>query len=95
MARSYAKRTDNNHAEIRNALRKLGYITKDTSAFGRGFPDLLVRGRSRAVMLEIKNGDEGLTAAEKDFFDLFHGIGLYIVRSIDEAIEIVRRECNF
>ena len=88
----YNKRTDTNHAEIRDGLRKAGYVVKDLSRCGEGVPDLLVAGSGRGVMFEIKYGNAKLTDAEKEFHDMFHGLGVYIVRTLEQALEIMRRE---
>jgi hypothetical protein len=37
----YAKRVDNNHAEIIQGLRDCGYEVKDTSKYGDGFVDCI------------------------------------------------------
>jgi len=88
----YAKRTDENHGEIRDGLRKAGYVVKDLSRCGEGVPDLLVAGSGRGVMFEIKYGNARLTDAEKEFHEMFHGLGVYIVRTLEQALEIMRRE---
>lgn len=54
-----ARRTDSNHAEVRDFLRKAGCVVEDTSDVGRGFPDLLVKTPKGAVLLvEIKDGSK-------------------------------------
>jgi hypothetical protein len=88
----YNKRTDLNHQEIRDGLRKAGYVVKDLSRCGEGIPDLLVRGDFRIVMLEIKNGSAKLTEAEKEFHDVFRGLGIYIVRTLEQALDVMRKE---
>ena len=88
----YAKRTDENHGEIRDGLRQAGYVVKDLSRCGEGVPDLLVAGSGRGVMFEIKYGNAKLTDAEKEFHEMFHGLGVYIVRTLEQALEIMRRE---
>ena len=86
------KRTDTNHAEIRDGLRKAGYFCFDSSRFGSGFPDLIVRGGGRVVMLEIKQGSAKLTDAEKDFHEAFYGLGLHVVRTLEQALDVMRKE---
>ena len=88
----HAKRTDTNQPEIVDALRKAGYEVKITSMYGLGFPDCIVAGGGRVVMFEIKYGDEKLTDAEKEFFYYFGGLGVFIVRSAEEALQIMQRE---
>ena len=89
---SYNKRVDANHAEIRDGLRDLGFYVFDSSMFGKGFPDLIVRGKGRVILLEIKDGDAKLTDAEIKFHEMFSGLGVYIVRTLYEAIEFMNRE---
>ena len=60
--------------------------------YGKGFPDCIVAGGGRVVMFEIKYGDEKLTDAEKEFFYYFGGLGVFIVRSAEEALQIMHRE---
>ena len=65
----YAARTDANHAEVREALRRAGFVVYDTYAAGRGFPDLTVSFTAHCptpasptaripytVLLEVKDG---------------------------------------
>ena len=53
-----AAKTDANQAEIVAALRKIGASVHDTSAVGRGFPDLVVGMRGRNWLIECKDGSK-------------------------------------
>jgi len=88
----YAKRVDGNHHEIIQGLRDCGYYVKDTSKYGDGFADCIVRGGGRVVMLEIKQGSAKLTDAEKEFHEAFYGLGLHVVRTLEQALDVMRRE---
>ena len=88
----YDKRTDSNHAEIRDGLRKAGYEVEDTSWIGRGHVDLMVRGDFRTVMLEVKSGDAKLTDAERELHTKFSGCGWHIVRTLEQALDVMRKE---
>ena len=88
----YDKRTDSNHAEIRDGLRKAGYEVEDTSWIGRGHVDLMVRGDFRTVMLEVKSGDAKLTDAEKELHTKFIGCGWHVVRTLKQALEVMEKE---
>ena len=88
----YAKRVDGNHHEIIQGLRDCGYTVKDTSKYGDGFPDCIVAGGGRVVMLEIKQGSAKLTDVEKEFHDTFHGLGVYVTRTLEDALKILERE---
>lgn len=50
------RRTDANHADIRDALRGVGAYVVDTSAVGDGYPDLTVGWRGRWLLVEVKDG---------------------------------------
>lgn len=87
-------RTDRNHAEVRDALRKVVHPVHDTSHIGGGFPDLMVRDRHGQVMfLEIKDGElppshRRLTPKELEFQVLW--LGSYrVVTSVEEAYRAV------
>ena len=90
MAR-YAKRTDANHAEIRDELRKAGYTVIDTSHIGNGYPDLtVIIGCKLPILLEVKDpskpkSSQSLTDKELEFFELFMPI-CYVVTSIETAL---------
>ncbi|KKQ10203.1 MAG: hypothetical protein US20_C0002G0004 [Candidatus Pacebacteria bacterium GW2011_GWF1_36_5] len=88
----YAKRVDGNHHEIIQGLRDCGYKVKDTSKYGDGFPDCIVAGGGRVVMLEIKQGSAKLTDAEKEFHEAFYGLGLHVVRTLEQALDVMRKE---
>lgn len=67
----YAKRVDENHAEIRDGLRNLGYVVADLSGIGHGIPDLRVMVSTspmRCLYLEVKVGNGKLTKDEQDWF---------------------------
>ncbi len=66
---TYAKRTDANQSAIVKALRKEGYKVYLTHRVGFGFPDLLCVSKSHiAVLLEVKDGNDGLNENEQIFF---------------------------
>lgn len=63
----WARRTDANHAAIRDGLRLQGYDVRDFSACGHGVPDLcVVGGRGRTYVLplwlEVKDGTQPASA---------------------------------
>ena len=90
-----AARTDANHAEIVQALRTIGASVADTSAVGKGFPDLVVGMRGRNWLLECKDGDKSpsrrkLTPDQVEFKAKWRGHWA-VVNSAAEAIEVVSR----
>jgi len=91
-----ANRTDENHADIRDALRAIGAYVVDCSHVGAGFPDLLVFWRGCCIPVEIKNpakpkADRQLTPDQI----IFHGeakargVMIPVVETIDEALAVL------
>lgn len=91
----YAAKRDDNHAEIRDALRDIpGVVVADTASLGDGFPDLVVGYRGVISLLEIKDGSkppskQKLTDDEQKFFDKWAGFPVYVAASFDEAWEAI------
>lgn len=84
-------RRDNYHDEIRDGLRKCGYVTFDTANLKHGFPDLLsVSKTGVVVLLEVKSENGKLTADEEHFFAVYNS-HCHIVHDLDEAL----REMQF
>lgn len=88
----YAKRTDENHAEIRDELRRQGYEVFDFSAVGGGVADLAVRvSVTMSAWLEVKKDrKEKLTDKEVIFkmlwFDCYR-----VVTTVDEAVTAIEQ----
>jgi hypothetical protein len=88
-----AKRTDGNHAMIRDALKRCGFTVFDTHELGGGFPDLAVYHAHRAVLLEVKDpaqppSKRRLTPAEKEFHARWNGVA-FVVETVAEAIAAI------
>ena len=81
-------RADNNQKEIVDALRGIGASVLVLSQVGGGCPDLLVGYRGKEYLLEIKAKNGDLSDSQKEFFDNWQGRP-YIVRSVDEALELL------
>ena len=89
-----AARTDHNHQEIINALKKVGCTVSDTSAVGGGFPDLVAGIKGINYMIEVKDGNKSpsrrtLTDAQVRFHILWRG-HISVVKNIEEAIAVVQ-----
>ena len=84
---TWARKTDNAHAVIRDGLRKAGYRVWDCSQYGNGFPDLLAQARGEFFLFEIKSKYGKLKPKEQDFYDLFGSGRVYIVRTLEDAIK--------
>jgi len=83
----FARRTDGNHAEIRDAMRQAGATVEDLSGSGKGMPDTLVfTADGRLLLVEIKMAKGTLTAAQVRFHARFP---VHIVRSAADAIALV------
>jgi hypothetical protein len=53
----YARRTDRNHAQLRDALRQMGYFVLDTSAIPN-FVDMIAAKHGRVYFIEAKDGEK-------------------------------------
>lgn len=88
------KRTDRNHAEIINALRKIPNISVfSTHEVGKGFPDIVIGYKGVNYLIEIKDGNKPpsarkLTDAELQFHSNWKG-QIKIVNNFDELLNIL------
>lgn len=86
----YAKRVDSNHAEIRDYFREFGAKVKDTSFFGHGFPDLLVRWAGKTYYVEIKQSNKSkLTKPEKEFREFLGGTNFHVVTNKNDVNKLL------
>jgi hypothetical protein len=88
-----ANRIDDNQNDIVTALRKAGATVRVISQ-GEGIPDLLVGFRGETILLEVKDGNKPpsartLTPAEKKFFDEWEGGLCMVVKSVEDALEML------
>lgn len=98
----HAARVDRNHGEVREALRKAGFVVVDTYNVGGGFPDLcvgIVREQDTVtVLLEVKDGQKPESARQlkpdqRKFFRTFPGPKA-IVYTPEEAVSLCGRIQN-
>jgi Holliday junction resolvase len=89
---TYAKRTDANHAAIRDVLRQLQWLVFDTSAIGRGWPDLVALRGGQVRFVEVKDGakvksQQKLKPAQVALHAAFKAAGcpVVVVTSVEEA----------
>lgn len=91
----YARRVDDNHAEIKSALIGIGCYVIDCSGVGSGFPDLIVGFRGHWTLIEIKDGRKPpsrrrLTGDQQ----VFHaeaqraGCRVWVVENVEQALAI-------
>lgn len=75
----FAHRKDENHNEVADHLRGLGFSVEDTHMIGDGFPDILVaRDEWFTALVEIKDGEkipskQKLTPDEVEFHRKWKG----------------------
>ena len=89
-----AARTDSNHREIIDGLRKEGFTVLDLSRVGQGCPDILVGYAGHNWLMEIKDGGKPpsarrLPGPEQAFYDLWKG-NVNVVCDLDQAVEIIK-----
>ncbi len=95
-APQFARRLDTKHTEIVQGIKDCGYPTTDTSAFGSGFPDVVVGSKAGAfILFEIKTDEQyrrkfhGLSELELEFHRSYQGYPLYIIQTLDDALQIL------
>ena len=89
-----AARVDENQGLIVKALRACGATVRIITQ-GDGMPDLLVGYRGHTILMEVKDGNKPpsarqLTTAEQIFFDQWTGGKLFIVNSVEEALDVLK-----
>jgi hypothetical protein len=89
-----AARTDQNHDEIVQALRKVGATVQSLAAVGAGVPDLLVGFRKQTFLVEVKNGqaspsERKLTPAQVIWHHNWTGGSLAVVESVEDALKVI------
>lgn len=86
-------RKDSNHALIVETIKKLGGAVLDLSQLGRGVPDLAVLTRAGIQLVEIKSPNcqygKDLSESQKKWADDWRGTPVYIVRTLDDAINLI------
>lgn len=88
------KRTDRNHAEIINALRKIPNLSVfSTHEVGKGFPDIVIGYKGVNYLIEIKDGNKPpsarkLTDAELQFHSNWKG-QIKIVNNLNEVLNLL------
>lgn len=89
-----AARVDENQGLIVKVLRACGATVRIITQ-GDGIPDLLVGYRGHTILMEVKDGNKPpsarqLTTAEQIFFDQWTGGKLFIVNSVEEALDVLK-----
>ena len=90
-----AAKVDGNHGEIVQALRQVGATVQSLAAVGGGVPDLLVGWRGLNLLIEVKDGSripsqQKLTPDQERWHEAWSGHPVYVVRSVDETMEVLK-----
>ena len=85
----WAKRRDENHADIVKAFEEMYCGVVDTSALGFGFPDITVHFSGFCSPVEIKTEEGELNAAQRTFVRDWRGPRIPIIRCREDAIAFV------
>jgi hypothetical protein len=80
---------DANQPEIVEAFRQLHCSVQHLHAVGSGCPDLLIGVNGFNVLVEVKTATGKLTDDQTDFIYAWRGDDVNIVRTRDDAIELV------
>ncbi len=81
----YAAKRDKNEPEIIEALERAGWLVRQLST--KGIPDLLCIRGSAVMLLEVKMPGKKLNDAQSGFFNLLQGAPIWVVYSVDDALE--------
>ncbi len=86
----WATRVDQNQAEIVEALRKVGIPVLVVSHIGGGLPDLITKGQTGLVFLEVKNpksayGRKGLAPSQQKWAKEWEA-DVVVVYSVQDAL---------
>ncbi len=89
-----AARTDQNHDEIVQALRKVGATVQSLAPVGAGVPDLLVGFRKQTFLVEVKNhkappSERKLTPAQVIWHRNWQGVPVAVVETVDDALKVI------
>jgi hypothetical protein len=89
----YRARKDSAQDEIVTALRAAGasvYVISD-----RGVPDLLIGiGQKHTVLAEVKSRHGKLTPAQDKFHTEWRGGTIYILKTVEEAVAMLKQVIN-
>lgn len=91
-----ASRIDTNQPTIVRALRQMGARVLVLSMVGHGCPDLLILFRQKLALVELKDGAKSasrrrLTPDEQQWHEEWADAPLYVVATVDEAVDMLDR----
>ena len=79
-------RRDNNHAEIADQLKQLGFSVLDLSQLGGGCPDMLIARNGITMMVEVKSGKGKLREGQLIFAGEWRG-HICAAWSVDDVLD--------
>lgn len=90
-----AARTDDNHAAIVAAFRRMGCSVVSLAAVGKGCPDLLCANRTGSWLVEVKDGAKPpsarqLTPDQVEFHAGWRG-EIFVVEHIEDVPNVIRQ----
>ena len=80
---------DANHVEIVAKLRQVGAVVVDLAKVGGGCPDLLVGFRGKSYLMEVKTAKGYIRPTQVLFFTTWRGGEIAVVRSFDDAYNVI------
>lgn len=90
------KKTDSNQKEIIRQLKSIGASVVDTSAVGKGFPDLVVGYQKQTYLVEVKSSNKAygksLNENQVKFKDAWKGSEIILVRNIEDFISFINNK---
>ena len=84
-------RTDANHSQIVDCLRKCGASVQSLASIGKGCPDLLVAKDGETWVIEVKGKTGQLTPDQVEWISKWRG-PVHIVRTEDDVLRLVGEE---
>jgi hypothetical protein len=85
----YRQKLDENHRAIVSAFRYCGAHVGDLSNAGGGIPDLVIGFRGVLFLVEVKTPKGALSPKQKEFFALWSEYPTLVIRSVDEAMDVM------
>lgn len=83
-----AAKVDSTQVAIVDALRRIGCYVLHLHQLGGGVPDLLVWGRNRFMLMEVKTPGEKINKAQAEFIATCPG-EVHVVQSAEQAVNAV------
>ena len=89
-----AKKVDNNHGEVRDYLRAVGWGVFDSHDLGRDFADLVCARRGFTALVEVKGEKRKLRPGQEQFSRWWPGVYIKAVSGEDAERQLLQAETN-